>query len=240
MAQIDFKHIRSISQRDKDIVYGYMREMQSFFPDKNAYFIINRLIQDLTLLYFRVKLDTEILTAEEEIKLMQMVNDHLKSKYNDGIIWKLLFRGTRDGFKRDDFYKKCDKMGDTICIIQTPQNNVFGGFTSIKWHESGTGYKYKTDSSAFVYLIRSDGQINPEIFPVKHNGRCAISYYSWGYLSFGWNGRAINFAGSSASIIGWASSERCHEYSLVRGKLNGEASYRFEPIEIEVLQLQPK
>ena len=31
------------------------------------------------------------------------------------------------------FYSKCNKINSIICIMQTPQNNVFGGFTSLTW-----------------------------------------------------------------------------------------------------------
>ena len=75
------------------------------FPMDIPYFTIVQLIQDICLLYFHPAINSKILTDEEAMKLLEMVNNHRNiENYNE---WKLLFRASRDGLKRTDFYKKC-------------------------------------------------------------------------------------------------------------------------------------
>ena len=71
MSQIDFKQIKIIGQKEKDITYGYIKDIQSMFPDDNTYYTIVRSIQDIILLYFRILIDTKILTDDEQTKNYQ-------------------------------------------------------------------------------------------------------------------------------------------------------------------------
>ena len=59
--------------------------------------------------------------------------------------FKLIFRGSDNGFKGYDFHKNCDNQGATFVIMKslTDTGNagrIFGGFTDIPWTSSG-GYK---------------------------------------------------------------------------------------------------
>ena len=234
MAQVDFKKVKRTGQRDKDIVYGYIKQMQLMFPEDNTYFTIVQLIQDLCLLYFCKVINSKILTDNEGIKLMEMVDNHRNTKYNNGE-WKLLFRATRDGFKRCNFFDKCDKMDNTICIIQTPQNNVFGGFTSLKWEQSiqSNIYGHGVDPLAFVYTIRSNGELKAQIFPICGSvGSDAIQYYRHGYLSFGNYGSAFYIHDRKVYV----STYYCTQYHLKTWQLNGDRIIVL-PTEIEVFQI---
>ena len=135
MATIEFQKVKKIPQRYKDIVYGWIKEIQSVFPCDNPYFTIVQLIQDLCLLYFSAIIDTKILTDNEQMILYDMVNNQLNNKYCH-CEWVLLFRATRDGFDRDDFYSKCDNRNNIICVTHSEENNVFGGYTSVSLDKS--------------------------------------------------------------------------------------------------------
>ena len=235
----DLKQVKRISQREKDIVYGYIKQIQSIFPyNINPYYIIVQLIQDLCLLYYRVLIDTQILTNEEKMTLLQMIPNKSFTKE-----WKLLYRRSRDGASRDDFYKKCDKMDKTICIIQTPQNNVFGGYTSLKWYKSTHEQVISvTDPTAFVYLIRSKSEHKehvkikkkePKIWFVQEKGLNAIQHYYSGYLSFGAYGGAFYFDQYGSIDINYY---RCQQYDLGARTLNGN-DYSTQPTEVEVFQI---
>ena len=53
-SNFDFRKVKKIPQKQKDIVYGYIKQMQRIlFPNAkdNPYFNINQLIQDMCLLY---------------------------------------------------------------------------------------------------------------------------------------------------------------------------------------------
>ena len=233
----EFKQVKRISQREKDIVYGYIKRIQNiFFPfNENPYYIIVQLIQDLCLLYYRALIDTKILTNDEQRKLLEMINNHRYNKLYANE-WKLLYRRSRDGASRYEFYEKCDKMDKTICIIQTPQNNVFGGYTSLKWdkYASASGENLH-DPTAFIYLIRSQNKkyVEPKIWELQNHGRGPIQYYVYGYLSFGVFGTAFYFSSNGAINI---NTYKNVQYNLDARVLNGQGFYT-EPIQVEVFQI---
>ncbi len=43
---------------------------------------------------------------------------------------QLIYRGSKDGFKVDNFHNKCDGQGQTVVIVNS-KGNVFGGFTDL-------------------------------------------------------------------------------------------------------------
>lgn len=214
-----------------------MRHAQVIFCVDNPYYTIVQLIQDLCLLYFHKLMDTKILTENEQKKLMQMVNNHTNNKYNDD--WKLLFRGTRDGIKRDDFYSKCNQITNIICIIQTPQNNVIGGFTTLTMDINKK--EHVSDPDAFVYSIRSNIGKEAQLFPIKDNGKRAIHFNYNRYLAFGFYGSAFYmFLDGANEWILYVDSDAT-EYGLEPAEfhLNGNSDdYRMIPKEIEVFQLE--
>ena len=234
MAQLNLRRVRQISQKEKDTVYGYIKIIQTMFStDDNPYYTIDQLIQDLILLYFHALIDTKILTRKEQNKLLQMVENHLDDKYS-GNEWKLLYRGSRDGFGREKFHQKCDLKENTICIIQTPKNYVFGGFTRLKWDESEKRETYPSDSSAFLYLIRSNKDDDIKIFPVLNDGDKAIGYHVTCYLMFGYGCTAF-LCNPDGQVSTYPNSK---SYDLGQETLNG--SHRIEsfmPTEMEVYQL---
>ena len=83
MAHLDLKKAKKVPQTQKDIVYGYIRNLQSIFPfEQKPYFTIVQLIQDLILLYFHALIETEILTEDEQSTLIDMVHGHLNEEYS--------------------------------------------------------------------------------------------------------------------------------------------------------------
>jgi hypothetical protein len=45
--------------------------------------------------------------------------------------WKLIYRGTRDGFGAKDFYRECDGVAKTVTIVKITNGNIFGVFMNI-------------------------------------------------------------------------------------------------------------
>ena len=127
----DLKQVKQVCQKDKKIVYGYIKMVQAMLPsEENPYYIIVQLIQDLILLCFHRLIDTRILTKDEQSKLYEMVNNYTNNKFGE---WRLLYRASRDGGERDEFYKKCDKIDNTLCVIQSIQGDDCILLLSIKW-----------------------------------------------------------------------------------------------------------
>jgi len=96
-----------------------------------------------------LKINTKIMTSDEIQILIDLIKEKRKKK---SVAWKLLFRGSDDGFLASTFHMKCDGVPNTICVIESNHGNVFGGFTTLPW-KSDVG-RYHVDEEAFVYIAR--------------------------------------------------------------------------------------
>jgi len=64
----------------------------------------------------------------------------------------LLCRGTRDGFEASTFHSKCDGKPNTLTVVKTTTDCIFGGYTSVPWSSVGG---YKPDSKAFLFSLKN-------------------------------------------------------------------------------------
>ena len=48
-------------------------------------------------------------------------------------VLKLLYRGSRDGFLPSDFHSYCDFKNETVMLIKSDKDSIFGGYTNIQW-----------------------------------------------------------------------------------------------------------
>ena len=96
-----------------------------------------------------------ILNKDEHLSLSQMV------KFSEG---NLLYRASRDGFTASAFHSRCDGIADTVTIIKTNSNYVFGGYTAAKWATNNNNYI--SDSNAFIFSLRRNGTSNNHKLPI--------------------------------------------------------------------------
>jgi hypothetical protein len=107
--------------------------------------------------------------------------------------WKLLYRGSDDGFGASNFHKKCDGIANTVTIILSTTGCIFGGFTPVAW-DSTSGYKPDPTNQSFVFRIKNRLQSEPCKFQLS-NPSCAIHCTSSNGPTFG-NGHDIKVADS--------------------------------------------
>jgi hypothetical protein len=50
--------------------------------------------------------------------------------------FSLLWRGSRDRFKVSEFHRRCDGHANTLTVILDTKENIFGGFTPVKWESA--------------------------------------------------------------------------------------------------------
>jgi hypothetical protein len=118
-----------------------------------------------------------ILTPKEATVLNQMM---LHSNEN------LLYRGSRDGFNASAFHSKCDGQANTITIIKSNLNHVFGGFTTAQWKSDNT---YSTDQNAFIFsLRRSNSSKFYAKFPVRDSSKAIWNTQTRGIAFGSWEG----------------------------------------------------
>jgi hypothetical protein len=102
--------------------------------------------------------------------------------------FKLLWRGSRDGFTAQEFQRRCDGRAKTLTLIADPDGNVFGGFTPVKW-ESRIFEEGKGDDSlrSFLFTLRNPHGVPPRKFALKAEMKeYAIYCYSTCCASFGY------------------------------------------------------
>ncbi|RGB24362.1 hypothetical protein C1646_773207 [Rhizophagus diaphanus] len=96
------------------------------------------------------------------------ITDKSTSSYE----FKLILRGSRDGFESDIFHEICDNRSCTITIIKVKGNNqILGGYNPIKW-KSGRGYGATKDS--FIFSFEDGDDINKHILSRVTNENYAI------------------------------------------------------------------
>ena len=85
----------------------------------------------------------------------------------------LISIATRDGFNSVSFYSKCDGKPNTVTIVKTGSNCVFGGFTSSKWNIDKDAIE---DANSFVFSLRREGISKSEKFMIKPKNSKSVIY----------------------------------------------------------------
>ena len=108
--------------------------------EENCITLVNSLEKKIELLDKRCKIFmninllscSNILTSLEEWQLIIDQLQKIDLKYNN-ILFKLVYRATRDGDTSKIFHEKCDKIGPNITLVKTGNGRRFGGFTQNNW-----------------------------------------------------------------------------------------------------------
>jgi hypothetical protein len=93
--------------------------------------------------------------------------------------WRLLYRGTRDGFGSSNFHSKCDQQSNTVTIILTTGGYIFGGFTPLAW-DSSTAYKADNTGKSFLFSFKNPRNTEPKIFPLSNPSLAIYCHASYG------------------------------------------------------------
>ena len=107
---------------------------------------IPHVINMVILSFYKVVIDSRILTDNENATLYEMVLNQLQVKIMN---FESIYQGTKDGFGFDNFWNKCDAIKPAFVIIETVSNKVFGGYTSVGL----TKKEVSTDKNAFIYVV---------------------------------------------------------------------------------------
>jgi len=114
--------------------------------------------------YFQLKfpspLDSNVLSFQLQQILIEWLGNQKRTL-------KLLYQGSRDGYRATNFHQKCENKGATITIIKSSSGHLFGGYTSQSWDSSGN---YKSDPLAFIFTLTNPFDIPPTKFPIQQAG----------------------------------------------------------------------
>ena len=90
--------------------------------------------------------------------------------------WKLIYRGTRDGFGAKDFHRECDGVAKTVTIVKTTNGNIFGGYTDLPWSSKDI---VSIDNNSFIFSLVNE-KYQPFISMPKTNQGSISCYSRWG------------------------------------------------------------
>jgi hypothetical protein len=86
--------------------------------------------------------------------------------------FRLLYRGSRDGFGAGDFHSLCNGHQNTVTLISSTNHCIFGGYTPLAWG-SESGWVSDPSLKSFVFTIKNPHNLPARIFKQKAE-TCAI------------------------------------------------------------------
>ena len=241
---MDLKRISNIDQKYIDIVFGYIKDIQTLFPsDDNPYYIIADLIKHLSLLYYYQAINSHILSSKEESDFLSLLKNKKSLNHLGDYSWKILYRKSQDGFNFDIIRNKTHGLKNVLIIIHTDSNNVFGGYLSVGWRkEIPSGLPADNDKLAFLFLIRSS---NPKysmgIYNIRDKDGKYASYTRDNHVCI--IGGGYDICIGDKTLSGYSKRSYTNIFSFERNDqrmhfLNADQEY-FEHEEIEIYQLEP-
>jgi hypothetical protein len=118
----------------------------------------NQSIKKLENLNNSKGIDSRIITIQHAELISKWIDrlettDKIKNQYE----FKLILRGSRDGFSPNKFHEICDNQSHTITIIKVKDSNeILGGYNPIAWNYSGSKYGYTKNSFIFSFKNGED------------------------------------------------------------------------------------
>ncbi len=187
--------------------------------------------------HFRLHALTDMLAGFSNGTLLQL--EH-KKKLNEfyGKMhqqWELIYKASRDGFNANAFHTRCNNKGPTMTIIQSNNNYLFGGYTSIPWTSDNS---YKNDTTAFLFTLTNPHDIPPTKYllnPDKTGN--AVNHTSSYGPTFG-GGHDIHLANASNSNkSSYSNFPTAYTDTTGKGNATFTGARNFTTSDIEVFKL---
>lgn len=126
------------SQKNTD---SFFKSMSTFMDEISCF--ENEVMQ---LNLFGSEMDSKVVTKASD---SEMIKNWL-SPTPFSLKFKLLTRGTRDGFDADTFHKTCDNTKNTLVLVKTSFGKICGGFTELEWNAIED---YKQQHNSFLFSV---------------------------------------------------------------------------------------
>ncbi|MDR3738093.1 MAG: TLD domain-containing protein [Terracidiphilus sp.] len=135
-------------------------------------------------------------------------------------VYRLLYRGSRDGMTGAAFHRLCDGKGPTLALLRCDSGWVFGGYTDASWESTPLGKDIRSPA-AFLFSVTGPDVTVPTRFPVVR-GKAAQAL--WGRTGCG-----PVFSGGLYVVASGISSTGCFDGTSSRH--NG-GNYYPDPIQV--------
>ncbi len=168
MENLLIEKLNFLIRQKKDYLKGC--QIKKLIDDKREEQLISRvtsLEKKINLLEERCKvfMNVNLLSCSNILNSLedwQLIIDQLKkidTKY-ENILFKLIYRATRDGDSSKIFHEKCDNIGPNITVVKTGNGYRFGGYTRNNWEHLKEDIKKdpeigssKEDINAFCFSL---------------------------------------------------------------------------------------
>ncbi|RGB25828.1 hypothetical protein C1646_441420 [Rhizophagus diaphanus] len=96
--------------------------------------------------------DSKIITFQHADLISKWIDKlDITNNLNTSYEFKLILRGSRDGFAPSKFHEICDNQSRTVTVIKVKNSNeILGGYNPIEW-KSSIGYGVTKDSFIFSF-----------------------------------------------------------------------------------------
>jgi hypothetical protein len=93
--------------------------------------------------------------------------------------FRLVYRGSRDGFRAIDFHNHCNGHQNTLTLISSMNDCILGGYTPLAW---GSQFDYLSDPSlqSFVFTVTNPHNLSARIFRQKQGERAIGAHPDYG------------------------------------------------------------
>jgi hypothetical protein len=153
-----------------------------------------------------------------------------------GRAFRLLYRGSRDSFEASAFHGRCNGHPNTVTLISTTNDCIFGGYTPVAWSSEG-GHASDMSMESFIFTIKNPHNLPARIFKQKQGILAAYHISSYG-PTFG-NGCDFYVCDrcrdSNSSYSNFGSTYT--NDTGIAGKEVLTGAYNFTVVEIEVFEV---
>jgi hypothetical protein len=141
---------------------------------------------------------------------------------NKHLTFKLLYSGHKDGYTPQAFHKKCDGKNNTLTIIHSSHNAIFGGFIDKPWNQSEA---YLVTENAWLYSLTQKQKYTLKSGNSQYAGYGSASYGP----TFG-GGNDFYISGDFKTTAGYSNP---HSYNWTGyEKLAGGQTFTVKEIEV--------
>jgi hypothetical protein len=149
---------------------------------------------------------------------------------------QLLYRGSRDGFEASAFHGRCNGHFNTVSLIHSTNECIFGGYTPVAWTSRG-GWVSDPSLKSFLFTIKNPHNLPAQIFKLKQAAGAIYDHYASGPRFGGGTDLAVADQCRSSNTC-WSNFGYTYENSTkIKGNQVFTGAYNFRVQEIEVFEV---
>ncbi|GBC03052.1 hypothetical protein RclHR1_04970006 [Rhizophagus clarus] len=133
-------------------------------------------------------IDSKIVNLNIASLISRWIDNDIKSKFSYArelylpYEFKLLLRGTRDGFTPKRFHELCNDISHTVTFIKIKgTEEIIGGYNPLKWNSGNVGTRHGTwgeTKDTFIFSFKSKNNFKDSILSHVKNMKKALLYHA--------------------------------------------------------------